>query len=68
MLVHVGTHGNLEFLPGKGVGLSEDCYPDIGIGTIPPHLYIYNSDNPPRKAQSPNAGASPALLTICRLL
>ena len=46
VLVHVGTHGNLEFLPGKGVGLSEDCYPDIGIGTIP-HLYIYNSDNPP---------------------
>jgi len=46
VLVHVGTHGNLEFLPGKGVGLSEDCYPDISIGTIP-HLYIYNSDNPP---------------------
>lgn len=46
VLVHVGTHGNLEFLPGKGVGLSADCYPDISIGTIP-HLYIYNSDNPP---------------------
>ena len=45
VLVHVGTHGNLEFLPGKGVGLSEDCYPDIAIGDIP-HLYIYNSDNP----------------------
>ncbi|GFO96846.1 cobaltochelatase [groundwater metagenome] len=46
VLVHVGTHGNLEFLPGKGVGLSNDCYPDIAIGTIP-HLYIYNADNPP---------------------
>jgi cobaltochelatase CobN len=46
VLVHVGTHGNLEFLPGKGVGLSRDCYPDIAIGTIP-HLYIYNADNPP---------------------
>ncbi|MCG2735242.1 MAG: cobaltochelatase subunit CobN [Candidatus Methanoperedenaceae archaeon] len=46
VLVHVGTHGNLEFLPGKGVGLSGDCYPDIAIGTIP-HLYIYNADNPP---------------------
>ncbi|MDH7576535.1 MAG: cobaltochelatase subunit CobN [Bacillota bacterium] len=45
-IVHVGTHGNLEFLPGKGVGLSGDCYPDLGIGTIP-HLYIYNADNPP---------------------
>jgi cobaltochelatase CobN len=46
VIVHVGTHGNLEFLPGKGVGLSKDCYPDIAIGTIP-HLYIYNADNPP---------------------
>lgn len=46
VLVHVGTHGNLEFLPGKGVGLSSDCYPDISIGAIP-HLYIYNADNPP---------------------
>ncbi|MDD1727547.1 MAG: cobaltochelatase subunit CobN, partial [Methanospirillum sp.] len=46
VIVHVGTHGNLEFLPGKGLGLSEACYPDISIGTIP-HLYIYNADNPP---------------------
>jgi cobaltochelatase CobN len=46
VLVDVGTHGNLEFLPGKGVGLSQDCFPDIAIGTIP-HLYIYNADNPP---------------------
>lgn len=46
VLIHVGTHGNLEFLPGKGVGLSRNCYPDICIGTIP-HLYIYNADNPP---------------------
>ena len=46
VIVDVGTHGNLEFLPGKSVGLSDDCYPDIGIGDMP-HLYIYNSDNPP---------------------
>jgi cobaltochelatase CobN len=45
-IVHVGTHGNLEFLPGKGVGLSSDCFPDLAIGAMP-HLYIYNSDNPP---------------------
>jgi len=45
-IVHVGTHGNLEFLPGKGTGLSGKCYPDIAIGNIP-HLYIYNADNPP---------------------
>ncbi len=45
-IVHVGTHGSLEFLPGKNVGLSKYCYTDICIGDIP-HIYIYNSDNPP---------------------
>jgi len=45
-IIHVGTHGNLEFLPGKSVGLSNKCLPDICINTIP-HLYIYNADNPP---------------------
>ncbi len=46
LLIHVGTHGNLEFLPGKATGLSSGCFPDIGIDTMP-HLYIYNADNPP---------------------
>ena len=45
-IVHVGTHGNVEFLPGKGVGLSESCFPDLSIHEVP-HLYIYNADNPP---------------------
>lgn len=45
-VVHVGTHGNLEFLPGKSTGLSSGCFPDIGIDSMP-HLYIYNADNPP---------------------
>jgi len=46
VIIHVGTHGNLEFLPGKGVGLSEACLPDLVIHRVP-HLYIYNADNPP---------------------
>ncbi len=45
VVIHVGTHGNIEFLPGKGAGLSASCWPDISIGNLP-HLYIYNSDNP----------------------
>ena len=45
VIIHVGTHGNLEWLPGKGAGLSSSCWPDISIGSIP-HLYIYNADNP----------------------
>lgn len=46
VIVHVGTHGNLEFLPGKRAALSAGCYPDIAVGSVP-HLYIYNADNPP---------------------
>lgn len=46
VVVHVGTHGSLEFLPGKGLGLSQDCFPDVAAGTVP-YLYIYNADNPP---------------------
>lgn len=45
VLIHVGTHGNLEWMPGKGAGLSAACWPDIAIGSVP-HLYIYNADNP----------------------
>jgi cobaltochelatase CobN len=45
-IVHVGTHGTLEFLPGKAIALSPRCAPDAVIGNLP-HLYLYNSDNPP---------------------
>jgi len=45
VVVHTGTHGSMEWTPGKGVGLSESCYPDICMSNKP-HLYIYNSDNP----------------------
>ena len=46
VVLHVGTHGSLEFLPGKNVGLSGGCCPDAVLGHLP-HLYIYNADNPP---------------------
>ena len=45
-VIHVGTHGTLEFLPGKGVGLSPACLPDMILGDVP-HLYLYNADNAP---------------------
>ncbi|MBW1923525.1 MAG: cobaltochelatase subunit CobN, partial [Deltaproteobacteria bacterium] len=45
VMIHVGTHGNLEWMPGKGAGLSAACWPDIATGHMP-HLYIYNADNP----------------------
>ena len=34
-IVHAGKHGTLEWLPGKGVGLSSSCYPDAAIGDVP---------------------------------
>ncbi|MBD3240595.1 MAG: DUF3479 domain-containing protein, partial [Chitinivibrionales bacterium] len=43
-IVHVGTHGTLEFLKGKEIGLSAACFPDNLIGDIP-HLYYYHVVN-----------------------
>ena len=34
-VVHAGKHGTLEWLPGKGVGLSAACYPDAALGDLP---------------------------------
>ncbi len=34
-IVHLGKHGTLEWLPGKAVGLSGSCYPDLAIGDVP---------------------------------
>ncbi|MDQ3684513.1 MAG: cobaltochelatase subunit CobN [Acidobacteriota bacterium] len=44
-VVHVGTHGALEFMPGKQTGLSAECWPDRLIGDLP-HVYIYSVNNP----------------------
>jgi cobaltochelatase CobN len=45
VIIHVGTHGTLEFLPGKESGLSGDCFPDCFIDDVP-HLYYYYVGNP----------------------
>ena len=34
-IVHVGKHGTLEWLPGKGVGLSGECFPDALLADLP---------------------------------
>jgi magnesium chelatase subunit H len=44
-VLHFGTHGSLEFMPGKQMGMSGDCYPDNLIGAIP-NLYYYAANNP----------------------
>ena len=44
-VLHFGTHGALEFMPGKQAGLSGSCWPDRMIGDLP-NLYLYASNNP----------------------
>ena len=44
-IIHLGTHGTLEWLPGKGNGLSADCYPDVVLDTMP-NVYPYIIDDP----------------------
>ncbi len=44
-VLHFGTHGALEFMPGKQAGLSGACWPDRLIGDLP-NFYLYASNNP----------------------
>ena len=44
-VIHFGTHGTLEWLPGKATGLSDNCFPDVVLDDIP-NLYPYIMDNP----------------------
>ena len=44
-VLHFGTHGSLEFMPGKQVGLSGDCWPDRLIADLP-NVYLYAANNP----------------------
>jgi len=44
-VLHFGMHGALEFMPGKQVGLSGQCWPDRLIGSLP-NFYLYAANNP----------------------
>jgi cobaltochelatase CobN len=50
-IIHVGTHGTLEWLPGKSVGLSESCFSDITIADLP-NIYPYVITNPGEGTQA----------------
>ncbi|MFV3093888.1 cobaltochelatase subunit CobN, partial [Pseudomonas sp. GW6] len=50
-LIHVGKHGNLEWLPGKSVGLSEGCWPQALIGPLP-NIYPFIVNDPGEGAQA----------------
>ena len=50
-IVHVGKHGTLEWLPGKGVGLSAECYPDVLLADVP-LIYPFIINDPGEGSQA----------------
>lgn len=50
-IIHLGKHGNLEWLPGKGVALSDECWPDVALGSMP-HFYPFIVNDPGEGAQA----------------
>jgi cobaltochelatase CobN len=50
-IVHMGKHGNLEWLPGKSVALSQDCWPEAVFGPLP-HVYPFIVNDPGEGTQA----------------
>jgi magnesium chelatase subunit H len=56
-VLHFGTHGALEFMPGKQAGMSGSCWPDRLISDMP-NLYLYASNNPSEGMIAKRRGAA----------
>ncbi|AOF89207.1 cobaltochelatase subunit CobN [Sinorhizobium sp. RAC02] len=56
-IVHMGKHGNLEWLPGKALALSEACYPEAVLGPVP-HLYPFIVNDPGEGTQAKRRSAA----------
>ena len=50
-VIHMGKHGNLEWLPGKALALSESCFPEAVFGPLP-HLYPFIVNDPGEGTQA----------------
>ncbi len=50
-IVHLGKHGNLEWLPGKAVALSQTCWPEVALGPTP-HIYPFIVNDPGEGSQA----------------
>ena len=50
-VIHMGKHGNLEWLPGKALALSEACFPEAAFGPLP-HLYPFIVNDPGEGTQA----------------
>ncbi|PRD45086.1 cobaltochelatase subunit CobN [Phyllobacterium phragmitis] len=56
-IVHMGKHGNLEWLPGKALALSETCYPEAVFGAVP-HIYPFIVNDPGEGTQAKRRSAA----------
>lgn len=56
-IVHLGKHGNLEWLPGRACALGEDDYPRLCLGPLP-HLYPFIVNNPGEGTQAKRRSAA----------
>ncbi len=50
-LIHVGKHGNVEWLPGKSIALSDHCFTELCLGSVP-HLYPFIVNDPGEGSQA----------------
>jgi cobaltochelatase CobN len=56
-IVHMGKHGNLEWLPGKALALSAECFPEAVLGPLP-HIYPFIVNDPGEGAQAKRRAAA----------
>jgi cobaltochelatase CobN len=56
-IIHMGKHGNLEWLPGKALALSADCFPEAVLGPLP-HIYPFIVNDPGEGAQAKRRAAA----------
>ncbi len=63
-VVHFGTHGALEFMPGKQIGLGQSCWPKRLIGSMP-HFYYYCVNNPSEGAIAKRRGFATLVSYLC---
>ncbi|MCL4126066.1 UNVERIFIED_CONTAM: hypothetical protein GTU68_063897 [Idotea baltica] len=56
-IVHMGKHGNLEWLPGKATALSDTCWPEVLLGTTP-HIYPFIVNDPGEGTQAKRRSAA----------
>lgn len=56
-IVHMGKHGNLEWLPGKATALSETCWPEVVLGATP-HVYPFIVNDPGEGTQAKRRAAA----------